>query len=191
MNKETESFTDTWHPLSRFFHWVSAIWIMGLIGLGLVMVNLVTASGKKFELYQMHKSYGFIFGIVLIARVVWKIFADRPKTLSTAFINKAAVVNQHLMLFMTFLLILSGYALVSFSIIPIPINVLGWNVPYLLSPDMVSEKTATAVHHYIAYALTSLILVHSFAALFHHFILKDKTLIRMLKKQNGGATLTN
>jgi cytochrome b561 len=95
------------------------------------------------------------------------------------------------MLFMTFLLILSGYALVSFSIIPIPINVLGWNVPYLLSPDMVSEKTATAIHHYIAYALTSLILVHSFAALFHHFILKDKTLIRMLKKQNGGATLTN
>ena len=79
MNNETEASTDTWDTLSRFLHWVSAIWVMGVIGLGLVMVNLVNASGQKFELYQLHKSYGFLFGLLLTARLFWKVFTQRQK----------------------------------------------------------------------------------------------------------------
>ena len=84
-------------------------------------------------------------------------------------------------------MIASGYALACFSIIPIPINVLGWNVPSLLTPDMMMEQRTTAIHHYIGFGLTALILVHSGAALFHHFVLKDKTFLRMLAKQNKEA----
>lgn len=182
MNNETEASTDTWDILTRILHWVSAIWVMGLIGVGLVMVNVVNASGQKFELYQLHKSYGFVFGLLLTARFFWKVLAQRPRPLATGFMKKLATANQYLMLSMLVLLIASGYALASFSIIPIPINVLGWNVPSLLTPDVVMEQRATAMHHYIAFALTALILVHSVAALFHHFILKDKTLVRMLRE---------
>jgi cytochrome b561 len=155
---------------------------MGLIGLGLVMVNVVVASGQKFELYQLHKSYGFLFGLLLAIRLFWKLLAQRPRPLDTAFMQKSATANQYLMLSLLALMIASGYALACFSIIPIPINVLGWNVPSLLAPDMMMEQRATAVHHYIAFGLTALILVHSAAALFHHFVLKDKTLQRMLAK---------
>ncbi len=185
MNKETEASTDTWDALTRFLHWVSAIWVLGLIGLGLVMVNLVNASGQKFEVYQLHKSYSFLFGFVLIARLFWKLFTQRPKTLGTGFMGKIATVNQYLMLSTLVLMVVSGYAAASFSIIPIPINVLGWNVPSLLTPDMMMEQRATAVHHYIAFGLATLIVVHSCAALFHHFILKDKTLTRMLTKHGA------
>ena len=72
----------------------------------------------------------------------------------------------------------------SLSIIPIPINIFGWNVPALLRPDMVMEQTATAVHHNIAFGLITLVLIHSGSALFHHFILKDRTLKRMLIKES-------
>ena len=99
--------------------------------------------------------------------------------------HKIANVNQNLMLSLLVLLVASGYALTSFSIIPIPINVLGWHVPLLLSPDMMMEQKATAVHHYIAFVLTALVLVHSCAALVHHFILKDKTLMRMVTKHSA------
>jgi len=182
MNNETEASTNTWDTLTRTLHWVSAIWVMGLIGLGLVMVNVVNASGQKFELYQLHKSYGFVFGLLLLVRLFWKFLAQRPRPLATGLMQISATANQYLMLSMLFLLIASGYALASFSIIPIPINVLGWNVPSLLIPDMVMEQRATAMHHYIAFILIALILVHSAAALFHHFVLKDKTLVRMLWK---------
>ena len=184
MNNETEASTDTWDALTRFLHWVSAIWVMGVIGLGLVMVNLVNASGEKFELYQLHKSYGFLFGLLLTARLFWKVFTQRPKILNNGLMHKIATVNQYLMLSLLILMIASGYALVSFSIIPIPINVLGWNIPSLLTPEMMMEQRATAIHHYMAFVLTALILVHSGAAIFHHFVLKDKTLIRMLAKQS-------
>ncbi len=184
MNKKTEAAPDSWDMVTCGLHWISAIWVTGLLGLGLVMVNLVAASGPKFELYQLHKSWGFVFGIVLIARLVWKLFVQRPKALGAGVLHKAGVANQNVMLVMLLVLVVSGYALASFSIIPIPIQILGWNVPALLSSDMVMEQRATAVHHVIAFALIILVFAHSGAALFHHFVLKDRTLARMLKKSS-------
>ena len=93
MNKETEASADTWDTLTRFLHWVSAVWIMSLIGLGLVMVNLVDASGHKFELYQLHKSYGFVFGLLLAIRLFWKLLSQRPRPLDTGFMQKSATAN--------------------------------------------------------------------------------------------------
>ena len=185
MNKETEASAEMWDALTRFLHWVSAVWVFGLIGLGLVMVNLVNVSSQKFELYQLHKSYGFLFGLGLTARLFWKLFAQRPKTSVRGLMGKIATANQYLMLSMLFLMVASGYALASFSIIPTPINVLGWNVPSLLTPDMMMEQRATAVHHDIAFVLMALIVSHSAAAMFHHFILKDKTLTRMVTKHSA------
>jgi len=191
MNNETEASTDTWDAITRALHWVSAIWVMGLISLGLVMVNLVNESGQKFELYQLHKSYGFVFGFVLTVRLIWKIFAQPPKNLGNGFMHKIAMANQYLILSFLASMIASGYALVSFSIIPIPINVLGWNIPSLLSPDMMMEQRATVAHHYIAFFLTALIVLHSCAALFHHFILNDKTLMRMCMKRRAVSISRN
>ena len=71
------------------------------------------------------------------------------KNLDNGLMHKIATVNQYLMLSLLILMIASGYALVSFSIIPIPINVLGWNIPSLLTPEMMMEQRATAIHHYM------------------------------------------
>ena len=183
MSNQTEEPPDTWDAISRLLHWLSAVWIFALIGLGLVMVNMIQASGLKFELYQFHKSYGFLFGSLLIIRVLWKLFTQRPKTVGNSLMNFVSRANQLFMLFLLILLVASGYAMASLSIIPIPINIFGWNVPALLRPDMVMEQTAIAVHRYIAFGLITLVLIHSVSALFHHFILKDRTLKKMLIKE--------
>ena len=187
MNKKIEKLTDPsiriWDTPTRFLHWVSAIWVLGLMALGLVMVNQVNASGLKFELYQWHKSSGFIFGAVLIARLVWKVLSPRPNFMAADVAQKAAIINQNLMLLILVVLIASGYVTTCFSIIPIPIRVFGWAVPSLLQPDLLMEQKAISVHHALSFFLLALVLIHSGAALFHHFILKDKTLMRMLKKQ--------
>ena len=180
MNNRTERPQDEWDVVSRFLHWLSAVWIFSLIGLGLVMVNMIQASGLKFELYQFHKSYGFLFGSLLIIRVLWKLFAQRPNTVGNSLMNFVSRANELLMLFLLILLVASGYAMASLSIIPIPINIFGWNVPALLMPDMGMEQRATAVHHYLAFGSIALVVIHSGSALFHHFILKDRTLTRML-----------
>jgi cytochrome b561 len=180
MSNRTEQPQDEWDVVSRLLHWLSAVWIFALIGVGLVMVNMIQASGPKFELYQFHKNYGFLFGLLLITRILWKLFAQRPKTLGTGLMSFVSGANQLLMLFLLVLLIASGYAIASLSIIPIPINIFGWNVPALLMPDMGMEQRATAAHHYVAFGLITLVVIHSGSALFHHFILKDKTLTRML-----------
>jgi cytochrome b561 len=184
MNKEIENSSGSWDALTCFFHWASAVWVSGLLGLGLVMVHLVENSGTKFELYQVHKSYGFMFGLFLIARTAWKLWTPRPKSLDHSWTHNAATTNQALMLFILFALVISGYALTCFSILPIPISIFGLSIPSLLKPDLVMEQTAILAHHAFAFVLMALILAHTSAALLHHFILKDNTLTRMLGKQN-------
>ncbi|WP_409990565.1 cytochrome b [Cellvibrio sp.] len=40
---------------------------------------------------------------------------------------------------------------------------------------------AGKIHKYVAWGLIALVALHAIAALFHHFIKRDKTLVRMLK----------
>src|SRR5690606_4999356 len=53
-------------------------------------------------------------------------------------------------------------------------------VPKLVAPNPDIKDTSHAVHEYGAWLLIALILMHAGAALYHHFIQRDRTLLRML-----------
>ncbi len=42
------------------FHWTMAVLIIGMLGLGLYMHQLPPTEQATFELYQLHKSIGFV-----------------------------------------------------------------------------------------------------------------------------------
>jgi cytochrome b561 len=67
--------------------------------------------------------------------------------------------------------------------LPIPIQIFDLQVPSLLKPNQAMEQTAILTHHTLAFVLAALVLAHVGAALFHHFVLKDKMLARMIRNQ--------
>jgi cytochrome b561 len=53
-------------------------------------------------------------------------------------------------------------------------------VPKLSAPNEQLEELAHAAHGWLFWTLIVLVLVHAAAALYHHYVRRDATLVRML-----------
>ncbi len=69
-----------WDRTTRLFHWVNVISVVGLIGIGLVIMNAaalgVTADGKLL-LKSVHVYIGYVFCANLLWRFIWAFTGNR------------------------------------------------------------------------------------------------------------------
>ena len=170
------------------FHWAMAIGIVALVVIGLVMTHLKADPMRAFRLYQLHKSIGITVLMTAILRLGWR-FYRRPPPLPQAMpqLEKRAASLGHLLLYIfLFALPMTGWALVSASVLNIPTVLYGiipWpHLPVLatLSNKAPVEALLKHIHTYGAYALVAVVSLHIAAALRHHFIIGDDVLTRML-----------
>ncbi len=66
-----------------------------------------------------------------------------------------------------------------------------FQLPNILGPDEAIKNTAATIHEVTAWVFIALITVHALAALYHHFVLKDSTLKRMIRRNHGGNDREN
>jgi len=62
----TKAAPQRWSAATIALHWLSAVLILILLGLGWLMVHGDLEASTKFDLYQLHKSLGFL-GLALLA----------------------------------------------------------------------------------------------------------------------------
>lgn len=163
-------------------HWLMAFAVLALFGLGLYMTDL----GYYDPWYNLgpyiHEGVGTLLSVLLLIRVLWVMLNPRPRfdTGMRAW-EKSAARLAHWMLYLLMLaVILSGYLITTAN--GDPLNVFDWfQVPALIEEVERMEDTAGAFHWYLSLALVLLSAVHALAALKHHFIHRDRTLVRMLK----------
>ena len=180
-------------------HWVMALGILILAGIGLTMTHFNLAPLRLFQLYQLHKSIGLTILLAAIVRLAWRL-AHRPPALPASMTRrarKAAEGGHYLLYFFLIALPLAGWALVSASVLDIPTVLYGvvpWpHLPILSSLDNKKpvEDALKLVHAYGAWALIALVVGHAGAALHHHFIVKDDVLRRMLPGRRNLSTPLN
>jgi cytochrome b561 len=169
-------------------HWVMAVGIAALASMGLAMTHLKLEPMQLFQLYQLHKSIGITVLLAAFLRLAWRLShrsPDLPEAMPA--VEKAAAAGGHLLLYaLMFALPLTGWALVSVSVLNIPTvlyGILPWpDLPLLPALDnkAPAEALLKLVHAYGAYALLALVAVHTAAGLRHHFIIRDDVLRRML-----------
>ena len=165
-------------------HWLIALLIIGQLAGGKIMMALDPAP-IKFELFQLHKSFGFIILGLSVLRLIWRLM-HRPPALPDNLKpwEKYAAKLTHIGFYGFMIgLPLSGWAMVSastpkittkiFKAIKVP------DLPGIARTDAMEALTKN-VHEFMAYALIALLLLHIGAALKHHFVLKDGVLRRML-----------
>jgi cytochrome b561 len=173
-------------------HWVMALGVLALAGLGLVMVHSNLPLQRKFELYQLHKSIGVTILLTAFLRLGWRLMHKPPELpADMPSLERAAAVGGHLVLsFYLFALPLTGWALVSASVFNIPTflyGVIPWpHLPILstLSNKPPVEAFLKHVHAYGAWTLIAIVAGHAGAALRHHFTKHDDVLLRMLPRLN-------
>lgn len=173
--------------IAILLHWSIAFLFLAQLGLGLTMVHIADQR-RAFDLIQLHKSLGFLILALAALRLCWWIIEKHPGLPASTprFEGLAAHVSHALLYAMQFVLPLTGWTLVSVSMLGIPsmpFNLFVMpNLP--LAPGEAREAAFGEVHEWLAWAALGLIALHGAAALFHHFHRRDGVLTRMLRPRD-------
>ncbi|KZN51550.1 cytochrome b [Pseudoalteromonas luteoviolacea] len=162
-------------------HWLMAIAIFFMFGLGLYMVELTYYDPWYKGSLDLHKSIGMLLIAMWVLRLIWRQVNERPDELPGPKLEQAAARVGHFLLYALMLLILvSGYLISTADGKPISvfelINVSALPWSFDNQEDIVGE-----IHFWLAWALIGFVVVHIGAALKHQFINKDSGLSRILK----------
>ncbi|WP_339408917.1 cytochrome b [Pseudomonas sp. EA_35y_Pfl2_R5] len=166
--------------VSIVLHWLVALVVFGLFGLGYWMVDLDYYSSWRQTAPDLHKSIGLVLFAVMLARVVWRRVSPPPASLPNhGRMTRLASKLGHGFLYLgLFVLMISGYLISTADGRGIPVFGL-FEVPASLTSIPDQEDIAGLVHEYLAWTLVIFAGVHALAALKHHFIDRDRTLARM------------
>ncbi len=161
-------------------HWVMALLILGLFVLGNWMVELDYAHPWYQKAPDLHRSTGIVVALLLAIRFAWRLVNPRPVILGARWERFAAVwVHRILYLLMTGTVV-SGYLITTAD--GQGIAVFGWfEIPAYLYGYPHQADVAGEIHESLATFLITLAGFHTLAALKHHFIDRDETLIRILR----------
>jgi cytochrome b561 len=164
--------------VSRVFHWLMALAIVAMFGLGLWMVDLDYYSPYYHSAPSIHKSVGILLLIALALRFGWRLANVRPDDADLTPVERTASRIVHWAFYPLLLtLMVSGYLISTAD--GRPIDVFDWfSVP---SPgeNKGLEDTAGAVHTVLAYIVILLAAVHAAAAVKHHIVDRGRSLSRM------------
>lgn len=172
---------DRWGWLSQTLHWTIAILILGLAVLGFLL-DEVPKSPKYFWVFDVHKSFGLTVLALMLFRLGWRLYAGAPKPVpgTPTWQHAVATVTHWGIYAMAFLMPISGWLYDSAS----GLRALTWfglfTVPKLAAPDRELRGLAHDMHETGIWILLALIAAHAGAALWHHVIVRDRTLVRML-----------
>lgn len=185
--------TARYNSVAVVLHWAIAIMIIGQIAGGFYMHNLPNASPIKFDLYQLHKSFGLTVLVLSVARLGWR-FANKPPALPDAMPGwqKLAARATHWAFYALMILTpLAGWAMVSVSPTDIPTKWFGLvPVPHLPFFDGVTDREAAEDmfmerHELLAKLILGLLVLHVAAGLKHLFVDKDGVMRSMLPARAG------
>ncbi len=166
--------------VSITLHWLVAIAVTGLFLLGLWMVELDYYHAWYQRAPDIHKSVGIIlFGLMLV-RVAWRYTNPRPQAIGSVVERRAAVWVHRMLYVLLYLLMLSGYLISTAD--GRDIGVFGlFSVPASISGLQNQADIAGEIHEVLAFALIALTVLHALAAIKHHLVDRDQTLLRILR----------
>lgn len=181
--------TQKYNKVAATLHWIMALLIIGMLGLGIYMRDFVPDSqlALKFSLYQWHKSFGVLILLLAIVRLIWRLTHKTPPLPDNLapWERFAAHVTHYGFYVLIIGMPLSGWAMVTVSPFNVPtllFGVISWpHIPFLAGVEdkKAAEDLFKVIHYYLGWGIIALLVLHLGAVVKHTFILKDGTLGRM------------
>jgi cytochrome b561 len=164
--------------LARALHWITAVLLLLLFGLGISMTRWV-ADEQKVRVYSWHEWAGItVFGLTAL-RLAWRLGHPAPPIDVPAWEKRtAAAVYVALYALLIAQPIVGwlmstafGFPVVYLGVVPLPAPV---------GEDRELAEQLEGVHVTLAIALAALFALHVSGVLYHHLIRRDAVLSRML-----------
>ncbi len=166
-------------PLTRALHWASAVLVIAAFALGLQLEDWPRGP-QRDDAMMVHYSLGTVVLALALVRVLRRILLPRfePPRAGTPFARFAASAMHWVLYGMMIVLPVTGVLdrwargrrLAVFGDFEVP-------PPFPIPGDRLWRE----LHEWLGYVLAALVLGHFAAALWHHVVLKDSTLRRMLR----------
>jgi cytochrome b561 len=172
---------DRYGAVSVLLHWLTAVLVVGLFGLGLWMTSLDYYDPWYRTGPWLHKGLGVLLVGLLLLRLGWRVVNRRPGPEPRhSRLERVAARAAHLTLYGLLLAVpVAGYLISTAD--GRPLEVFGWlEIPALVTGIPDQEDLAGELHYWLAISLVSLAGVHALAAVKHHLVDRDRTLVRML-----------
>lgn len=167
---------------SWLFHWPSAVAIFGLFALGLYMRSLDYYHPWYHQAPDLHKLIGMLLAAITLLRLGWRLLNSKPSFETTlARWERIAADLAHWLLYLLLLAtLISGYLIATGG--DQKIVLADWlTIPSLVKlSSSAAEEWVGELHEIFSYLLVGLALLHTLAACKHHWIDRDRTLLRML-----------
>jgi cytochrome b561/uncharacterized protein (DUF302 family) len=163
--------------LSRILHWLMAAMLLAMLFIGAAMVASI---GDYHKLVALHRPLGIAILILVIVRVINRMFTTLPPFPPTMspFERRVATASERLLYALMFALPLVGWGMLSAGHYPIvmfgPVH-----LPSILPANPTLYAVLRKTHTILAYLLFAAFLAHLGAVLFHTLVIRDKLLDRM------------
>ena len=167
---------------AKWLHWVIAVGIFAMIYLGLEQAGMERGP-EKTALRATHSSIGLIVFVLMTVRLVWRLMNEVPghpdgmpgwQRLSSTLVHwgiYAAVFTQLVSGPATTATGTRGDGLISFF------NLFSFSLPLEASEE--SHSFWEEIHEFSWKIVAILLIVHTLAALYNHFVAKNDVLRRM------------
>jgi cytochrome b561 len=172
--------SDRYAPFAQVLHWLTALLVLGLIGVGLWMVGLPIGLPKLYA-YAWHKWIGLTVLALTLARVAWRTWRAPPPLPATVTLWERALApwSHAALLVLLLSLPLTGWMMSSAGGVPVV-----WfgalPLPDLVARDIQLFERLRTTHHWLAWTLMALLVVHALAVVHHDVVRRDGILRRML-----------
>lgn len=168
-----------YHPLAKALHWITALLVLGLIGVGLWMVGL-PISLTKLLAYAWHKWIGLVVLALTIARLMWRWYAPSPPLPDTVehWHRRLSAISHGLLLTLLLAMPASGWLMSSAG--GVSVYWFGYlQLPDLVERDQLTFEMLRTLHHQLAWLLIAVLVVHVLAVVHHDVMRRDGVFRRM------------
>lgn len=172
----SETTPKRYHPAHVLIHWLTALIIFMLLGVGkFVMPGVLPTDPQKPLMLQTHAVIGGVLGLLVIVRLILRFRTSQPAPADAgnSFLNWVGKAVHILLYVLMIGMAFSGFGLFQQADLP---AVFSAAKPY---PSNFFEYLPRQGHGLFSWLLLLLVLLHIGAALYHQFIRKDNLLARM------------
>lgn len=173
------SASTDWNALAKFFHW-SIVVLLLLQGVAAVLMDGFPRE-MRGTLMMLHKSTGVLILLLAIARAAWRLLNKAPPPLpEVSPANRVlAQLGHGLLYLLLFAVPLSGFLMSAYGGRVTEFYGL-FALPNFVAANDAMNELMQKIHEPLFFALVLAAAGHAAAALYHHYIKHDATLIRML-----------
>ena len=171
---------ETYGSFSKFLHWAIVLLIVGQWLLAETAEDAGKGTPERASLMGWHISFGMLVLLLALVRLGWKLAnKGKPDGVGVAWQRSAASMGHALLYLLILAQPITGWIVSSSA--NSPVTLFGWfQFPAIVGHDRPLHETMEDVHKFLFYTLLAVVAAHIAAALFHHLVLKDGVLRRML-----------